>query len=293
MFLIRLLLRCLSLLPLSWLHRLAVPIAWLLRNSSSRRRRVVETNLERCYPDLSEAQRATRLRRVFRHYAATALELGALRYWPVPRLLNRITEVHGLEHLLKARASGRSVILAAPHFGGWEWLSFHMAQQMPLAVMFKPTGKDSVDNWLISLRSRGQAQVLPTTPRGMRQMVKALRAGTAVGILPDQEPSLGEGCWAPFMGQTALTGVLLPRLAARTDATVLFCVARRLDNGRGFAVHILAAPEGIHSDDMDQATAACNRGVEACIELDPAQYLWTYKRFRHQPDGSPFYSKQD
>ena len=292
MILIRCLLRLLSLLPLGGLHALARPAGWLLRHTSARRRRVVETNLQRCYPDLDEAQRRERMRSVFRHYAATALELGALRYWPLPRLLGAIKDVQGLEHLQQAHTSGRPVILAAPHFGGWEWLSFFLAQQLPLAVMFKPTGKSSVDDWLISLRSRGQAQVLPTTNRGMREMVRALRAGTAVGILPDQEPSLGDGRWAPFMGQNALTAVLLPRLAARMDASVLFCAARRLDKGRGFSVHVFPAPEGVDSGDLDAATAAVNRGVEDCIALDPAQYLWTYKRFRHQPDGQPFYPKR-
>lgn len=289
MFLLRCLLRLLSFLPLRWLHALAVPAGWLLRASSERRRRVVATNLNRCFPALDDDQRQALAKDVFRHYAASALELGALCHWPMEKLHDHIVEVHGLDAVQQAEQDRKPILMAAPHFGGWEWLNFHIARQRPLAVMFKPTGNDTLDEWLVAMRSRGQADVLPTTPSGMRQMVKLLRQGTAVGILPDQEPSLGDGRWAPFLNQTALTAVLLPRLAARVDAEVFFCVARRLEKGRGFAVHFLPAPDGLDSDDLDVATAAVNAGVEACIALDPAQYLWTYKRFRHQPEGRAFY----
>jgi KDO2-lipid IV(A) lauroyltransferase len=114
---------------------------------------------------------------------------------------------------------------------------------------------------------------------GVRTLYRRLQAGGVVGILPDQKPNQGEGENAPFFGVPAQTMVLLPRLAERTGATVLFSFAERLPHGAGYRVHFLPAPDGIANKDIGIACAALNRGVEDCVRLAFAQYQWTYKRY--------------
>jgi KDO2-lipid IV(A) lauroyltransferase len=113
-----------------------------------------------------------------------------------------------------------------------------------------------------------------------------------VGILPDQKPRAGEGRVAPFFGRDALTMVLLPRLAARTGATVLFAFAERLPEGAGYRIHLLAAPDGLADVDPDIACAALNRGVQDCVELAFAQYQWQYKRYSADGLISPYDREQ-
>jgi len=72
---------------------------------------------------------------------------------------------------------------------------------------------------------------------------------------------------------------LLPRLAARTGATVLFAFAERLPRGEGFRIHLLPAPEGVADADLALACAALNRGVEDCVALAFTQYQWHYRRW--------------
>jgi KDO2-lipid IV(A) lauroyltransferase len=81
-----------------------------------------------------------------------------------------------------------------------------------------------------------------------------------------------------------LTGVFVPRMARRTEATVLFVTCERYKGGR-YRVHIFKADEAIYGEDMRAATTAVNHGIEQCIEVAPEQYLWAYKRFRNRPDG--------
>jgi KDO2-lipid IV(A) lauroyltransferase len=119
----------------------------------------------------------------------------------------------------------------------------------------------------------------------VRKLYKRLLDGGVVGILPDQQPKLGEGEFAPFFGTPALTMVLLSRLAQRTGATVLFSVAERLPRGAGYRLHFLEAPDGIGAADLSTAVAALNRGVEDCVRLAPAQYQWHYKRYSIRPPG--------
>jgi KDO2-lipid IV(A) lauroyltransferase len=112
-----------------------------------------------------------------------------------------------------------------------------------------------------------------------------------VGILPDQQPKAGDGEFAPFFGVPALTMTLLPRLAARTDAIVLFAWCERIgadpDTGAPrFALHIDPAPAELSAPDPVTGVHALNAAVEAIARRDPAQYQWTYKRYTLQPPGS-------
>ena len=84
-----------------------------------------------------------------------------------------------------------------------------------------------------------------------------------------------------------MTGVLSPRLVKATGCRVLMAVAERLPGGRLPVVHVLPADDAVHSEDLDVALAGVNRGVENCIAIDPAQYLWSYRRFRRSPKESP------
>jgi KDO2-lipid IV(A) lauroyltransferase len=131
---------------------------------------------------------------------------------------------------------------------------------------------------------------LPASAQGVRALFAHLRNGKGAGILSDQEPSRGQGRFAPFFDLRALTGVLAPRIARKTGCKVFFAVAERVPAGR-FRIHLLPGEDALGGDDLDAALAAVNRGVENCIAIDPAQYLWSYKRFKTRPEGeTPFYS---
>ena len=116
-------------------------------------------------------------------------------------------------------------------------------------------------------------------------MLRALKGGRLLGLLPDQQPKVGEGSFAPFFGVEALTMTLLSRLAARANVAVVFGFAERLPRGAGFRVHFLPAPAGIDAEDERTALTALNAGIEACVRVCPAQYQWTYKRFSRRPAG--------
>ena len=123
----------------------------------------------------------------------------------------------------------------------------------------------------------------------VRQLFRRLQDGGAVGILPDQQPKAGDGEFAPFFGVPALTMTLLPRLAARTGAAVLFAYCERLPddgNAPAFALRIEPAPAGLADPDPHAGVAALNAAVERIARRDPAQYQWTYKRYTLRPPGS-------
>ena len=289
-YLVKFLLWLLSLMPAAMPYWLANRAAGLIMRASPVKRRTTVRNLERCYPELSPALRERWVRESFAHYFCTVLETGHNWYWPVDKLQARCVEAVNEDLFREALASRRGMVLLAPHFGAWEFLGLYLQRFPDIAILFKPPSHPDLHRALLEKRQRGGALLIPATPTGLRQLYAHLRAGGAAGVLPDQQPSQGQGRFASFFGNPALTGVLIPRLVQRTGCLVVAGACERLPGGR-YRVHFLPVDEAVHSDDLITSLTAVNRAVEDCVAIDPPQYLWSYRRFKTQPEGQPdFYA---
>ena len=273
-------------LPWSWLRALADLLAWVWGRLDARESQVARRNLELAYPELLPSQRLDLHRRILRTTARQALE--TLRFWTHPPAgnLERLRERHGEPLYDAALASGKGVIVIAPHFGNWELLNQWLASRGPIAIVYAPPESPVGDAFLQRVRGADNVRQGRAEGPAVRQLWKVLKDGGAVGILPDQQPKLGDGEFAPFFGVQALTMTLVSRLAQRTGATLLFAWCERSSADLEFALHVEPAPEAIADPDLAVAVAALNLGLERIARRDPAQYQWTYKRYGARPPGS-------
>jgi KDO2-lipid IV(A) lauroyltransferase len=194
----------------------------------------------------------------------------------------------------EAYAQGQGVVLLTPHLGCFEVvaqalaLRYH-AQHGPLTVLFRPARKAWIAPLVAASRQRPGLAAVPTTLAGVRHMIRALRQGQAVGLLPDQVPQEGLGLWAPFFGQPAYTMTLAARLAQQTGAQVRLVWGERLPAGRGYLLHARALQSPLPAA-LPEAVAHLNGELEGLIRECPQQYLWSYGRYkppRAQPVDSP------
>jgi len=277
-------------LPLAILQGLARPLAALTRLLGTREARVARANLALCLPQLVEDERRTLLAEALRHTASTTLETCAVWTRPAARSLRWIHAIDGSDHLDAAESTGRGVIIAAPHVGNWELLSVYLASRRPLAVVYRPPERPALEALLRRARGHPGIEQLRAEPAVVRRMLTLLRGGGSLGILPDQRPKAGEGVMAPLFGVPALTMSLLPRLAQKTGARVVFGFAERLPGSAGFRIRLLPAPGGLDDPDPVVAATALNAGIETCARLALAQYQWTYKRYpAFDASGRPRY----
>ncbi|GAA4790412.1 lauroyl acyltransferase [Lysobacter hankyongensis] len=278
-------------LPWPLLRALADAIAWLWRRSGGRESRVAGRNLELAYPDMPAAEREALQRAILRTTARQTLE--TLRLWTRPHAenLRMIREAQGVALFDAAIAAGRGVIVAAPHYGNWELLNQWLAAHTELAILYRPPDSALGEAFLRRVRADGDDRVVQIRAEaaGIRQLFKRLRDGGVTGILPDQQPKKGDGEFADFFGRPAYTMTLLPRLAERSGAAVLFAYCERIGD-LAFALRIEPAPAEIASDDTMVATAALNAAVERIARRDPAQYQWTYKRYTLHPSMNPYFN---
>jgi Kdo2-lipid IVA lauroyltransferase/acyltransferase len=266
--------------PLPALHAVGGVLGWLVYALSPTYRRHVCAHAE-----LAGVGAAAR-RQSVAHAGKLVAELP--RLWmgaPVP------VRMEGEAHIAAAHAAGRGILFLTPHMGCFEITARAYAErfgQTPgrgMTVLYRPARQRWLREVVASSRHRPGLDTAPTTLAGVKQLIKALRAGGAVGLLPDQVPPDGMGVWAPFFGRTAYTMTLSARLAHTPGVVVLLAWGERLKSGEGYVVHVQPWTQDPLPADPESAAAAINRAMEGLIQQAPEQYLWGYARYK-QPRGT-------
>jgi len=266
--------RFLSLLPLWLLHPLGAVLGWLaFVFSPTYRRRFVEHARLAGY-SFGEVRAAVA------HAGRMVAE--APRLWLGQAL--PCCEVRGSDCVEQAWAAGHGIVFLTPHLGCFElsvqegarrWAPAHGA----FTILYRPARQAWLARVLAQARQRPGIDAVPTSLQGVRQMIKALRQGRAVGLLPDQVPPQGQGVWAPFFGRDAYTMTLAARLVQQTGATVILARCERLSRGRGYVLHLQGLAEPL-SDDLQRAVGQINEAMEVLIRQCPQQYPWGYGRYK-------------
>jgi KDO2-lipid IV(A) lauroyltransferase len=198
-----------------------------------------------------------------------------------------VRRVHGEEHVERAMAAGRGVVLAVPHLACWEILGYHCSLRWPMTSLYRAPRMKELETFTRDARGRFGAHLVPAGLGATRALLRALRAGQIVAMLPDQDAGEGAGVFVPFFGIEVNTMTLVSGLAARTGAPVVLGHSVRLDRGRGFDLHFVPASPAVRDRDPLVAAAALNADIERLVRERPEQYLWSYKRFRFLPPGRP------
>jgi len=267
--------RALAVLPLTVLQFFGYISGWLAWIFPSRYRRRAVENLEIAMPGSS--------RKVLRASLINAGQLFfEMPYWHSRQDETKITKqvsCEGWIEFQEALALGKGLILVIPHAGNFESLAAIYTSRFPATVLFRPPRKKWLLDWIIKTRTRANLTMAPANHTGVKSLLKALKQGESIGILPDQVPVLGGGTWAPFFGRRAYTTTLVHRLQSHTGAPIFAMAAQRNGIGKGYTLRHQAMTEAL-SDDVDVAARQLNRLVEDMISLMPAQYLWGYNRYR-------------
>jgi KDO2-lipid IV(A) lauroyltransferase len=267
------LLRLVARLPLPLLHALGAGLGRIVHLCSPRYRKYLRQNLDAAGMIDSGLRHA-----VVAEMGKAVLETPAVWLRPLGGVAGLVVEVSGWNHIEEGMKRGRGVIIATPHIGCWEIVGQYVASRMPITVMYRPPKIRALEAVMRVGRSRGTAMTsVPADVAGVRAMLKALRRGDAIGVLPDQVPGVGEGEWVPFFGRPAYTMTLLARISEKTGAPVFLCFAERLPRGRGYRFSAEPLPAAQASE---SPLRVLNRAIEQMIRRHPEQYLWGYNRHK-------------
>jgi KDO2-lipid IV(A) lauroyltransferase len=203
-----------------------------------------------------------------------ALEAIAVWVSSDARLHKRVRRVSNRHLIEDARKSGRGILILTPHLGCFELVGFYCGQMMPMTVLYRPPRLRWLEPLMTRGRRRGHVELAATDIAGVRRLLRALKRGDAVAMLPDQAPRFGDGTWAAFFGRPAYTMTLCLRLIRSTACVPLLLFVERLPKGRGFEIHVERLGEHVRTE------AELNKAVEDVVRLKPEQYFWGYDRYK-------------
>ena len=274
--------RLLARLPLAWVHFVGGMLGWLTYWLDARYARRLRENLKTSGIAADPAAYRRLLRRAIASNGQAFCEILVIWFRPEAAVLQLVREVQGWEYVEAARAAGRGLILLTPHLGCFEIAGLYSGSRFPFTELYRPPKVAWLESWMHQGRARGHIELATTDYAGVKKLLAALKRGEAIGALPDQVPSLGDGAWADFFGRPAYTMTLMSRLQRKTGAAIIFFYAKRLPGGRGYMVRYMP-PLPLLSEIPEQGARQINAALEAAIRDCPEQYLWSYNRYKGTP----------
>lgn len=274
--------RLLARASLATLHRLGALLGWLTWLASPTYRRHLRENMTLALG----ADSARRVRNAaIANAGRTSLELPRLWLHPLEETVRLVREVRGWDYVEAAQAAGKGILFLTPHLGCFEVTAQYYSHRAPISVLYRPPKQAWLQTMIEEGRARPQLYLAPADLSGVRTLIKALRRGEAVGMLPDQAPRRGEGRWIDFFGRPAYTMTLAGKLS-ESGAAVVLAWGERLPDGDGFRLHFMP-PEHPVEGSVEERAACISREMERLILKCPEQYLWGYNRYKQRRGTEP------
>ena len=259
-----------------WIGSLIGKLAYRV---AGKRRRIAEINIRLCFPALGGQQQEQLVKDHFDSIGKGIIET-ALCWWGHESQLRRLYTVSGIEHLEKALAQGKGVILLSAHFTTLEIGGRLLSLDVPFHVLYRPHKNPLFEHVMHKARTRRFEKAIPKDHT--RALLKSLSSGMPVWFAPDQNHAGDHSVFVPFFGIAASTLTTTARIAKLSGASVVPFFQQRLENERGYKLTLYPVLKDFPSGDLIKDTARINELIEQEVRKMPQQYLWVHRRFKTQ-----------
>lgn len=274
----------LSLLPVAFLDVIGKWLGKLLASKNLKRRRIVMTNLQLCFPDKPLDEIEQMMLAHFEYLMRGIMHYGLI-WWASEKRLQRHLQLEGFEQVSEIQQSGQNVIVLLSHCTGLEFAVSALSQQFACSGPYKPF-KHPVVDWLIARARRRFNDLLPfSRDEGLRPIIRQARQGRVIIYLADEDLGADVSVFAPFFGINKATIPILGRLAQSCDAKVLPAISCYDPQKRHYRVRLFPAMQEFPVQNQQQDTELMNQMIETTVRFCPAQYFWTLKLFKTRPSG--------
>ncbi len=286
-------LKTLQLLPRTIARAVAAAGARLLLVLLPKLRKTAEVNLKIAFPEWTDAQRRTILRKMTRNLGWMAAEFARFPSYTAQNI-ERSLILDGHENFLAGQTRGKGVLYLTGHIGAWELSSFaHALYGFPLHYMARPLDNKRLDAMVNHYRGlSGNKPIFKN--ESARAMLRVLKDAGTVGILADQNTMTEEGVFVDFFGVPACSTTGIARVALHTDAAVVPGYAFWDENLRKYRLRFEPPVDLIRTGNLEadilENTKRFTKIIEDIVTKHPEQWVWIHARWKNRPKGeSPIY----
>ncbi len=280
-----LLLKLLALLPYGFTARFGDALGWLLYQIPSRRKRIVHTNLELCFPDWSAARREEIAGQTFRHAIRSYVE-RSVQWFGSEKKLAKLIEVDSAIDLTDPNLP--PTLFLGLHFVGIEagsiWLNRSL--QRTCGSLYQPFSNPLLEAEAKRARGRFDAE-MASRADSARIVLRWLRDRKPVMLGADMDYGVRNSTFVPFFGIPTCTLTAVGRLARTGRAQVVPFIGEVLPSYKGYRLRVFAPWADYPTGDDDLDARRMNAFLEEHIPQLPEQYYWVHKRFKTRPEGQP------
>lgn len=280
-------LRLLARLPYNLQMHIGAFFGWVLYHLARDRRHVTEVNIRLCFPELSPEAQRKRVRAVFHHNGIGIME-AAMAWWaPISWFQDKVT-LKGKEHLDKALAQGKGVIMLGAHFSTLDLGGLLFSYHYTLNTLYRPNNNPYLDQVICNGRSRFTHNI---DRSDFRSVIRKLKSNEIIWYAPDQDFGMKQSVFVTFFGVPAATLTATTRLTKLNGSPVLMLAQHRLSDGR-YELELFPIIEPFPTGDEIADATRINEEIERAIRKDPEQYMWVHRRFKSHPKGKNYLYRQ-
>lgn len=275
------LLRIISKLPFPLLYGLSSFTAFVLQHIVRYRAKVIHENLRNSFPEKSLAEIKKITRDFYLNLTDVSFESLKLISMSSEQLEKRV-RVTNIELPLSTLNNGQSHLGLTSHLCNWEWLLQICAIKSPYPIdaVYKPLHNEKMDKFIYNLRARFGAHPVAMKDT-LRELIKNRKTVRSMAMVADQTPPHSEiQHWSTFLNQYTAFYVGGDKIGGAMQMPVLFVGMKRVKRGYyevtfEFLKNLPVAKEG------HEVTELFIKRLEAAIKEQPANWLWSHKRWKH------------
>jgi KDO2-lipid IV(A) lauroyltransferase len=272
----------LSFLPFAVLYRFSDFFYIILISIFPYRKKIIDLNLSKAFPDKSASEIKGFRRRFYRHFSDLLIE-GIKNLTMSKKELKKRFKIRNPEIIDKFYNENKSVILVSGHYNNWEWLitslSIHLQHQtvgigMPMTNKFW-------DKKINEKRERFGLKVLHAKNYKM-YLQNTNSPPFAILNLSDQSPGNSyKSYWMTFLNQPTAVLYGTEKMALDYNYAVVFFKIEKLKRGH-YELDFDLICEHPRNTKWGYITEQHTQRLEHLIFQNPSYWIWSHKRWKRE-----------
>ena len=246
--------------------------------------RIAAINIETCFPIQTPQQNRELLLEHFESLGMGIVEM-AISWWMPDEQFKKLVHLKGLHQLKFALQKGNGVIFASAQFTTPDILSRCLGEIIETTAIYAPHRSEFIDDYTRTHRGKQLNKIL--MHEDITAITDTLKQNKAVLFNHDMAPEHKQYIFADFFGEQAATNTAISRFARMTGACVIPITVLRRPENDGYDLIFESPLPDFPGSDIQTDTQRLNNVIERWVDTEPAQYGWSYPRFRQRPEGEP------